>query len=130
MPRARNRYISIHETTRVDYYFYFYVISKCYHTKKYGGVLGNPYYLQVFHTNKDGVRHFRQRWWLCHLKMWYQVRQGRLLQEICDYILGTDWRRFEMVVIRDVCNYYSENFYLRYKLLQHPIVKDFRSGRS
>ena len=48
-------YISLHATTRVAYYIYFYVICKSYHTTEDGVVLDNPYSSQVFHTNKDRV---------------------------------------------------------------------------
>ena len=54
-PLAHSRYISLHATTRVAYYFYFYLLCKYYQTNEDGGVLENLYYLQVFHTNKDGV---------------------------------------------------------------------------
>ena len=54
-PLSWNRYISLHATTQVAYYSYLSVLNKYRHTKEYGGVLDNPYYLQVFHTNEDGV---------------------------------------------------------------------------
>ena len=41
----------MHVTTLVAYYFYFYALRNYYHANKYGGVLDNPYYLQVFYTN-------------------------------------------------------------------------------
>ena len=66
------------------------------------------------------LHHFRQRWWFCHMKKSSQVRQGILLRERCDHILGMDRRQFEMVGIRDVRNYSSDNFALQARLLQHP----------
>ena len=54
-PLTRNRYISLHATTQVDYYFYFYVLCKYYHTNEDKGVLENPYSSQVLHTNKYGL---------------------------------------------------------------------------
>ena len=60
--------------------------------------------------------------WKClrflQMKTWSQVRQGRFLREICDYILGIDRRRFEMVGIKDVRNYSSDHFALRARLFQ------------
>ena len=44
-PLARNRYISLHATTQVAYYFYLYIIRNYYRTNEDGGVLDNPYYL-------------------------------------------------------------------------------------
>ena len=53
---THNRYISLHTTTHVAYYFfYFYVICKYYHTNKYGCVLEYSYSSQEFNTHKDGV---------------------------------------------------------------------------
>ena len=53
------------------------------------------------------------------MKTLSKVRQGRLLQEICDYIFGTGQRCFDMVEIRDTRNYSSEHFALWDRLL-HP----------
>ena len=50
-PLSRNWYISLRATARVAYYFYFCVLCNYYHTNKYGVVLENIYYSQVFHTN-------------------------------------------------------------------------------
>ena len=49
--------------------------------------------------------------------MWYQVRQGRVIRARCDYILGTDLRRFKMAGIRGVMNYPLYHFSLRDGLL-------------
>ena len=54
-PLSRNRYKSLHATTIVDSYFYFYVLHKYCHTHKDGAVLDNPYYSKVLHTTKYGV---------------------------------------------------------------------------
>ena len=54
-PLACNRYIPLHTTTRVAYYFYFYVLRKAYYTNEDMGLLENLYYSQVLHTNKDRV---------------------------------------------------------------------------
>ena len=42
------------------------------------------------------------------------------LSHISDYILGTDWRRFEMVGIRIVRNYPSDHLLLWARLLLYP----------
>ena len=52
---ARNRCKSLHTTTWVASYFYFYVLHKYFHTHKDGWVLDNTYSSQVLHTSKDGV---------------------------------------------------------------------------
>ena len=52
----------------------------------------------------DILHHFRKRCRFLHMKTWLQVQRGRFMRTRCDYILGTDWRQFEMVVIRDVRN--------------------------
>ena len=67
------------------------------------------------------LRHFRQRWWLCHMKTWYPERQGIIMRSICDYILGIDWRHFEMVKIRSVRNYPSDHFALQARLQICPL---------
>ena len=70
----------------------------------------------------DLVHHFRQcrRFW--NLKNWYQVRQGTVLQPICNYILGKDQPRFELFGIRDIGNFLSDHFALRARLLRHPTL--------
>ena len=47
-PLSCSRYISLHATTRVSYYFYVYALCKYYHTNKDGGVLGHTCHSQVF----------------------------------------------------------------------------------
>ena len=64
--------------------------------------------------------HFRQRWRFRHMKTWSQMRQGRVMQAISYYILGTDRRRFEMLGIRDVRNYPSYHFILWGRLIICP----------
>ena len=54
-PLAHNKYKPIHSNTRVASYFYLYIIYKYYITHEDGGVLDNPYSLQVLHINEDGV---------------------------------------------------------------------------
>ena len=51
------------------------------------------------------------------MKTWSQVRQVRLLREICDYIFGTYHLRFDVVLRRDVITYASEHFSLQDRLL-------------
>ena len=68
----------------------------------------------------DLVRHFRQRRRFRNLNTWSQVRQGTALWSICEYILGTDQRRFELVGIRDMRKFLSDHFVLRARLLQSP----------
>ena len=53
-PPARNRYISLHATTWVTYFFKC-VICKYYNNNKDGVLLDNTYSYQVFHTNEDRV---------------------------------------------------------------------------
>ena len=52
--RAQLVYITPHDYTSC-FFFYFYVLCKYYHTHEEGGVLDNPYSLQVYHASKDGV---------------------------------------------------------------------------
>ena len=66
------------------------------------------------------VRHFRQRHRLRNLKTWSQVRQVTVPRSRCDYILGTDRLRFELVGIRDMWTFSSDHFTLRARLLQCP----------
>ena len=54
-PLACNRYISLHTNSRAAYYLYLYVLCNYYHTNEDGGVLDNPYSLQLFHTNEYGL---------------------------------------------------------------------------
>ena len=68
----------------------------------------------------DLVRHFHQLRRFRNLKIWYQVRQGTVLRSICDYILGTDRRRFELVGIQDMRNFLSYHFAIRARLLWLP----------
>ena len=64
------------------------------------------------------LRHFWHCWWFRNLNMWYQVRQGRLLWERCNYILGTYFCCFKIVGIWDVRDYSSDHFALQSRLLQ------------
>ena len=68
----------------------------------------------------DLVRHFRQRRRVRNLKTWFQVWQGTVFRSRCNYILGTDWRRFELVGIRDMRNFSLDHFALRARLLRRP----------
>ena len=54
------------------------------------------------------------------MKTWYWVRQGRVMREISDYILGTYRRHFKIVGIRGVRNHPSDHFALRSWLLIFP----------
>ena len=54
-PLARSRYISLHATMLVAYYFYLYILCKYFHTNKDGGVFDHPCSSQVLHTNEDRV---------------------------------------------------------------------------
>ena len=47
----------------------------------------------------DLMYHFWQSLRCPHLKMWTQIRQGAVLRSRCDYIIGTDRRIFELLVI-------------------------------
>ena len=53
----------------------------------------------------DLVQQFRQRRRLYDLKTWSQVSQCTVLQSRCDYILGTDRHRFEIVGTRSIRPY-------------------------
>ena len=66
------------------------------------------------------VRHFPQHHRFQNLKIWLQVRQGTVLWPRCDYILGTDRRRFELVGIRDMRNFSLDHLTLRARLLRRP----------
>ena len=52
----------------------------------------------------DLFRSFRKRQWFQDLETWTQFRHGNVFRSRCDYILGTDRRRFELVRIRDMRN--------------------------
>ena len=58
----------------------------------------------------DPLQNFHKHLRLWQLKIWSQVSQEILLWVRCDYILGTDQQLLEMVGIRYVRNYLSENF--------------------
>ena len=68
----------------------------------------------------DLVHQFQQRRWFWYLNTWTQVRQGASLCLRCNYILGTDRRRFKLVRIRDIHNYMSDHFAIRARLLIRP----------
>ena len=68
----------------------------------------------------DLVQKFIQRQCFQYLKTWTQVKQGTVLRSRCYYILGTDWRRFKHVNIRDVHNYTSDQFAIQARLFKHP----------
>ena len=68
----------------------------------------------------DLVRHFCQHHQFWNLQTWSQVQQGPVLRLICDYILGADWRRLELVGIRDMRNFSSDHFVVRARLLLRP----------
>ena len=68
----------------------------------------------------DLVRHFWQRRRFWDLKTWSQVKQGTFLWSRCDYIIGTDQHRFELVGIQDMRNFSSDHFAFREQLLQRP----------
>ena len=68
----------------------------------------------------DLLQHLWEHWQFRHMKTWSQVIRGRLIQARCDYILGTDHHRFEMVIIRDIMNYPSYHFAMQARLLICP----------
>ena len=55
----------------------------------------------------DLVRNFQQRRQFWDLKTWTQVRKGAVLRSICDYIHGTDHRRFKPIRKMDMHHYTS-----------------------
>ena len=76
----------------------------------------------------DLLHHFWQNWRFCHMKTWYQVIKVRLMRARFDYILGTDWRRFVILGIRDLINYPSDHAALRDRLLIYPTEAGHRCG--
>ena len=68
----------------------------------------------------DMVRNFQQHRRFWDLSTWTQVRQGAFLRSRCDYILGMDRRHFKLFGIWDMCNYTSNHFAIREKLLRRP----------
>ena len=65
----------------------------------------------------DILPHFRQSCQYCHLNMYNRVRQGIMMRERSDFILGTDQRRFKMVVIRGIRNQPLDHLTLQASLL-------------
>ena len=68
------------------------------------------------------VLHFRYRCRFQNLNTWPQVHQVTVLQSRCDYILGTDWRRFDIVGIQDMSNFSLDHFALRARIIQCPTL--------
>ena len=68
----------------------------------------------------DLVRHLQQQRMFRDLKTCPQFRQETVLRSRCDYIIGTYWRRFDLVGIRDMRNYTLDHFAIRARLLRHP----------
>ena len=62
------------------------------------------------------------------MKTWSQVRQVRVMWERCDYILGTDQRRFGILGIRGVRNYPSDHVALQARLLIFPTKAGHHCG--
>ena len=58
----------------------------------------------------DLVQHFQKCCQFWYLNTYTQVRVGTVLHFICNYILSTYWRCFELVGIRNVNNYMSNPF--------------------
>ena len=70
----------------------------------------------------DLVYHFLQRSRFLNLKTWSQVRQETVLRSRCDYILGTEQQRFELIGIREMRNFLSDHSALRAHLLRIPTL--------
>ena len=68
----------------------------------------------------DLVLHFHHCYRFRNLKTSSQVQQGTVLQSRCDYIIGPDRCRFELVGIRNMQNFLSDHFALRARLLRFP----------
>ena len=66
----------------------------------------------------DLLHHFRQRWRYRHMKTWYWMRHGIVLQ--AKSVQGTYQRHFKMVVIRGVRNFPLDHLVLRARLLIFP----------
>ena len=64
------------------------------------------------------------------MKTWYQVIKVRLMRARFDYILGTDWRRFVILGIRDLINYPSDHAALRDRLLIYPTETGLHCGTA
>ena len=57
------------------------------------------------YSHIDLVWNFCQRCSLRNLNSWSLFQKGTVLHLICNYIIGTDWRHFELVVILDMSNF-------------------------
>ena len=66
------------------------------------------------------LHHLWQLWQYQHVNTGMRAIQGRVIRASSDYILGTDWRRFEMVGIRGIRNYPSDHLILRARLIVCP----------
>ena len=65
----------------------------------------------------DLLAHFRQRLQFRNRQMWCQVCQGKVMRLHCDYIIRSDRRLFETVVIRNIHNLPYDVIYLHVWLL-------------
>ena len=65
----------------------------------------------------DLVRHFRQHRRFQNLNTWSQFHQGTVIRSRCDYILGLEQQRFELVGIHNMRNFSLDYFALRSQLL-------------
>ena len=66
------------------------------------------------------VHHFQYRSRFGDLETWSQVQPGTVLRLRCNYILGKDRRRFDLVGIQDMRIYSSDYFVLRARLQRRP----------
>ena len=68
----------------------------------------------------DLVWHFRQRCRFQDLKTWTQVKQVTVPCLRCNHILGKDRNCLELGRIINMCNFTSDHFEIRARLLIHP----------
>ena len=68
----------------------------------------------------DLLHHLHNIWWYRNMKLVIRLRQGIVIWARSDYILGTDRRYFETVVIRGVKNYPPDHLVLISRFLFSP----------
>jgi exonuclease III len=78
---------------------------------------------------EDMAMHFTQRKNFRHGNTWSMEREGTLLQSRCDYILGTDRRLFQYILIKDP-RYHSDHLMVTGGLRSAPKRENVRYLRS
>ena len=67
----------------------------------------------------DLLHSFQKRWWYRNVKKGTHVGKGRVIRASSDCILGTDRRRFKIVVMRGLRNFPQDNLFLRDRIIIH-----------